>query len=89
MLTLLHDCACCAAVVVLRSRLAMLSAAAEAYRHAQTQLRFSCIMCVDVAGVRLMEAAAARCRDDSALFPEHRYVAWDDEPEHTTQLSCL
>lgn len=58
--------------VVLRSRLAMLSAAARAYQHAQTQLRFSCIMCVDVAGVKLVEAAAERCRSSSALFPEHR-----------------
>lgn len=58
---------------VLRSRLTMLAAAAEAYRHAHTQLRFSCIMCLDVAAVGLMEAAAQRCRDSSSLFPEHRY----------------
>jgi hypothetical protein len=32
-------------------------------------------MCVDVAGVRLLEAAAERCRSSSALFPEHRYVS--------------
>src|SRR5690242_10487125 len=51
----------------------MLAAAAEAYRHAQMQLRFSCIMCLDVAAVRLMEAAAERCRQSSSLFPEHRY----------------
>lgn len=58
--------------VVLRSRLNMLAAAAEAYRHAMTELRFSCMMCLDVAGVRLLEAAAGRCRDSSWLFPEHR-----------------
>jgi hypothetical protein len=63
--------------------MAMLSAAGEAYCHAQTQLRFSCIMCVDVAGVQLMEAAAARCKDSTALFPEHRY---NDDP-NTTLLS--
>jgi hypothetical protein len=64
----------CYHAVVLRSRLAMLSAAAAAFRHAQTQLRFSCIMCVDVAGVQLMEAAAAACRSGCALFPELRCV---------------
>lgn len=59
---------------MLRSRLSMLSAAAAAFRHAQTRLRFSCIMCVDVAGVQLMEAAAVRCRTGAALFPELRCV---------------
>lgn len=57
---------------MLRSRLSMLSAAAEAYRHAQRQLRFSCIMCLDVASTQLVSAAEERGRQTAVLFPEHR-----------------
>jgi hypothetical protein len=52
----------------------MLSAAASAHRHAQAQLRFSNIMCLDVGSCRLVQAAAEAAQRGAALFPEHRCV---------------
>lgn len=57
--------------VVLRQRLQLLSGVSSAWQSAQ-RLRFSSIMCVDVASRRLVEAAAERGRLGPGLFPEHR-----------------
>jgi hypothetical protein len=57
--------------VVLRQRLQLLSGVSSAWQSAK-RLRFSSIMCVDVASRRLVEAAAERGRLGPGLFPEHR-----------------
>lgn len=59
--------------VLLRQRMQMLSAAAAAWRAGQ-RLRFSSMLCLDVAGRRLLNAAAEKGRTGRGLFPEHRYV---------------
>jgi hypothetical protein len=57
--------------VVLRQRLQMLAGVSSAWQSAK-RLRFSSIMCVDVASRRLVEAVAERGRLGQGLFPEHR-----------------